>query len=366
LANAGRATEVSLANAKLATQVSIANADAQTQVSIANANNATNVSITNANSYNQALFQNANALNDQEKFNLTMDQQIAQFNATAFNQDLLFQKGVTADFDRAQWDAMFKEDIMTYDAMIRKELGAIDQSYALELQTLKSQYNIMENTDTIMGTLYSDYLKSVSSFLQNDQLSTGQQQTGLQVMFGNFAHALDTFSAISSTENNPWSESELDIDWLSSSDTYGNDQGTDEGDGEGRPDDSGETGVPDFIYGNGVDLGTTNADGTANVTDNQMTAADNGLYYNSDGTVSDYEVGQTFDNQGNMVNLWGQSRQQFAATAQLPGNQFMQLGLDFSGRWISSEGDSHFAVAPYQITRAEEDAGSVDGNQFVA
>jgi len=117
--------------------------------------------------------------------------------------DVQNQAATTASQNLAQQyqmylDTDYRDYLMNADASIRERLSAIDQRYALDLETLKQEYSIMENLDSAMAGMYSDTIKSISTFLDNPDMSATQQKNGLSVIVGNLKAGLNFLSGLSS------------------------------------------------------------------------------------------------------------------------------------------------------------------------
>jgi hypothetical protein len=93
-------------------------------------------------------------------------------------------------------DAAIRAQMMDFDSQVRERLAGIEQGYALELEELSSTYDIMQNKDTAMGTMYSDALKSIATFLDDPDMSAAQQKTGLNQITSNLEAGLKFLSGV--------------------------------------------------------------------------------------------------------------------------------------------------------------------------
>lgn len=143
--------------------------------------------------------QDAEALYKQSLANQDAATAARQFAANAENQASITETQNLAQQYQMYLDTTYRDHLMNVDASIRERLAGIDQRYALELETLKQEYAIMENLDSAMAGLYADTIKSISTFLDNPDMTTAQQQTGLSVIVGNLKAGLNFLAGLSST-----------------------------------------------------------------------------------------------------------------------------------------------------------------------
>ena len=108
----------------------------------------------------------------------------------------LMDVGQQQQLEQMQADAAIRGQIMDLDSQIRERLSAIEQGYALDLESLKQNYEIEKNIDTQMGSMYADGLKSISTFLDNPDMSKAQQTTGLNAIIDNLQAGLNFLAGI--------------------------------------------------------------------------------------------------------------------------------------------------------------------------
>lgn len=65
----------------------------------------------------------------------------------------------------------YKLNYLAADAAVREKLAEIEQGYAVELETLRNEYGILKNQDTVIGTIYDGALRSLSGVLDDPDMS---------------------------------------------------------------------------------------------------------------------------------------------------------------------------------------------------
>lgn len=86
--------------------------------------------------------------------------------------------------------------MMELEAGINERLYGVQQEYAVELEGMRNRFEIQQNLDTQMGTVYQDGLKSISNLLNDPNLSAEQRETGLQVLMANMQSGLNFLAGI--------------------------------------------------------------------------------------------------------------------------------------------------------------------------
>ena len=87
--------------------------------------------------------------------------------------------------------------LMSYEADIRERLAAVDQRYAMQLETLTQEYKILGEKYRSAGSLYSDTLKSMASILGNNALTPEQQKAGVESLVGQLEAGLQFVTGVS-------------------------------------------------------------------------------------------------------------------------------------------------------------------------
>jgi hypothetical protein len=110
----------------------------------------------------------------------------------------LMQAEQGQQLERMREDAAIRGQMLDLDSQVRERLSGIEQGYALELEGLKQDYEIIKNKDTQMGAMYSDALKSIATFMDDPDMSAAQQKTGLNMIISNLQSGLRFMSGITS------------------------------------------------------------------------------------------------------------------------------------------------------------------------
>jgi len=127
---------------------------------------------------------------------------VADLNRQTSDQDLSRQKDMTAYQTElgelsAEAGNVRQKELMNLESDLKQQLAALQQDFALELETLKSNFDIQGNLDTQMGGLYSDTLKSLAAFLNSPDLTSEQQEAGANTIIANLTAGLEFLSGIS-------------------------------------------------------------------------------------------------------------------------------------------------------------------------
>jgi hypothetical protein len=135
--------------------------------------------------YNQQSMANQNAQNQAGQFNAAENNALVKAQYQSMLQDIM-------NYNNSQYD-MQK---MSFDEGIKTRLTALQQDYAVELETLKQSYNITQNRDTQMGVMYQDAMKSIATFLNRAELTPEQQSSGVKVIIDNLNAGLQFMAGI--------------------------------------------------------------------------------------------------------------------------------------------------------------------------
>lgn len=164
--------------------------------------------LANQQATNAALGQNAQLTTDVSKANtdalnvipnanvqLSSSQQLAQQQAGL--QEQINQQDFNRNLGTMEADVAAKEQFATFDANIRTQLAAIQQDYAVELETLSQNYEIQKNLDTSMGSMYDGALRSISNVLADPGMTTAQSTNAVKVIIDNLGSGLNFLAGIS-------------------------------------------------------------------------------------------------------------------------------------------------------------------------
>lgn len=88
---------------------------------------------------------------------------------------------------------------MQADATIRENLAAVEQSHAVELETLRNEYNILKNQDTVIGTIYDGALRSISGVADDPNMSAEAVTERTNLIVNNLKQALDYVTAVNNS-----------------------------------------------------------------------------------------------------------------------------------------------------------------------
>jgi len=110
----------------------------------------------------------------------------------------LMQTEQGQQLEKMREDAAIRGQMLDLDSQVRERLSGIEQGYALELESMQQNYEIIKNKDTQMGGMYADALKSIATFLDNPDMSAAQQQTGLNTIISNLQAGLQFMAGITS------------------------------------------------------------------------------------------------------------------------------------------------------------------------
>ena len=111
-------------------------------------------------------------------------------------QQKLMEQGHGQELESMRQDAAIRAQITELDAQVRERLANVEQGYALELESLKQSYEITANRDTQMGQMYADALKSIATFMDDPDMSSVQQKTGLDTIVSNLQAGLEFMAGI--------------------------------------------------------------------------------------------------------------------------------------------------------------------------
>jgi hypothetical protein len=92
-----------------------------------------------------------------------------------------------------------QEELMNLESALKERLAALQQDYAVDLETIKSNFDLQGNLDNTMGAFYSDALKSLASFLNSPDLTAEQQSSGAKTIIGNLQAGLNFLTGLNST-----------------------------------------------------------------------------------------------------------------------------------------------------------------------
>jgi hypothetical protein len=152
-----------------------------------------------ASTYNQQdlanqTFQNqfASETNKAELNRQTQDQNLARQQDTLGYQANLGELTAEANTER-------QKDLMYTETDLKAKFQGLQQDFGLELETLKSNFDIQGNLDTSMGNMYATTLSSLAAFLNSPELSAAQQTAGAQTIIGNLQAGLNFLAGITTT-----------------------------------------------------------------------------------------------------------------------------------------------------------------------
>jgi hypothetical protein len=141
--------------------------------------------------YMQQSMANQNAQNQAGQFNTAEQNALVKAQYQTMLQDILNQNNVQYDMEK-----------MSFDEGIKTRLTALQQDYAVELETLKQSYNIQQNRDTQMAVMYQDSMKSIATFLNRAELTPEQQSSGVKVIIDNLNAGLQFMAGIGAPSAN--------------------------------------------------------------------------------------------------------------------------------------------------------------------
>ena len=94
------------------------------------------------------------------QFGAQMGQQTEQFNVQQIN-----------EANRIQAEAQNKANFEILSNDIKAQLAGIDQEYAVQLQVIEAEFNLMQNMDSVMGTAYQQLIEGISRITSNPDLT---------------------------------------------------------------------------------------------------------------------------------------------------------------------------------------------------
>lgn len=134
--------------------------------------------------------QDAKGFQDQALQNQQNRQQ-AQVNAQqASLQGILANQSNKLQDVFAQADNRRRMQVMEFEASIREHLAGVDQRFAVELETLSKEYDVLNRMTEKSGDLYADTLKSLAHVLENDRLTSDQQGAAVDTMLNQLESGL--------------------------------------------------------------------------------------------------------------------------------------------------------------------------------
>ncbi len=95
-----------------------------------------------------------------EQFGAQMEQQTEQFNVQQQN-----------EANRVQAEAQNKADFEILSNDVKAQMAGIDQEYAVQLQVIEDEFDLMQNMDSVMGTAYQQLIEGISRITSNPDLS---------------------------------------------------------------------------------------------------------------------------------------------------------------------------------------------------
>ena len=136
----------------------------------------------------------------------TLEQMAEQFgyNIDTLQQEFANQKALATlnnDFNVGMANLQFsqQQSLALLDEQIQTRLANVAQGYAVELESLKQEYSLMENQDTAVSTMYADALKSIGVLLQNENLSGDQMNNGVGAIVANLQAGLEFLTGATQT-----------------------------------------------------------------------------------------------------------------------------------------------------------------------
>ena len=130
--------------------------------------------------------QDAATYSNQARINQEFIQNAANMDTETFNNE------VTARANQGR-----QLQTMQYESDIREYLAGVDQRYAVQLETLKQEYDILGEQYKQAGTLYSDSLRSIAAVLGNNQLTPEQQAAAVESLVGQLEAGLQFVTGVS-------------------------------------------------------------------------------------------------------------------------------------------------------------------------
>lgn len=128
--------------------------------------------------------QDAEAFNRQRLTNQQYVNQARQFNAT-----------VGTDANKYFADVTNQGNMAMHDANIREQLARFDQDRSMDLESLKSRYSILENRDSGIAQMYSNYLNDIKDILNNKDLSGERRKDALDAIGAGINSVMDFYAS---------------------------------------------------------------------------------------------------------------------------------------------------------------------------
>lgn len=116
--------------------------------------------------------------------------------AEAAAKERLQRQAEEARLGEMERESELRRETMEVEAGIKERLAAVEQQYAVDLETLAQEYSIQQNRDTQMGNMYSDALKSIATFLDDPKMSEEQQTNGINLIISNLESGLKFLSGV--------------------------------------------------------------------------------------------------------------------------------------------------------------------------
>lgn len=130
--------------------------------------------------------QDAATYSNQARINQEFLQDASNMNVETFNSEIV-----------AKANQGRQMQLMSYESDIRERLAGVDQRYAIQLETLTQEYNILGEEYKAASTLYSDSLRSMAALLGNNDLTPEQQAAGVESLVGQLEAGLQFMTGVS-------------------------------------------------------------------------------------------------------------------------------------------------------------------------
>ena len=114
---------------------------------------------------------------ESEKLNTGLDQDTNTFNATNTLENDRINADVTNEANAAEASEWNKNNFAVLSADLTAQLAEIDQGLAERLAVLNNEYSILENLDSVNGSIYQQMIAEIGSIMANeDKLGTAQSK----------------------------------------------------------------------------------------------------------------------------------------------------------------------------------------------
>lgn len=126
------------------------------------------------------------------------NQMIAAQAEMAISEQLANQQSILSMGEAAAAQAL-NERSMHVDEAIRTRLAGVEQTFAMQLETLRQEYEIDKNLTTQAAAVYDGALRSISNVLENENLTTEQSTNAVQVILDNMRSGLAFLNGVSAS-----------------------------------------------------------------------------------------------------------------------------------------------------------------------